>query len=153
MKLLGCLVIGKDGGDKSTVDGVMFEIKSLFTIGVLRFHPGTREAFHSHAFNCWSIVLKGGLREEFLDENRGVRWHREGDTVTTYRTDVHQVKAVETTYVLTIRGPWAKTWKDVVPCLGYGASYFVDTLTHGRKLLDSVWCSDRQTAAEVAARP
>ena len=149
----GPIVIGKDGGKDSTVDGVMFEIKSLFTIGVLRFAPGTREAFHSHAFNCWSIVLKGGLREEFLDPRRNVRWHREGDTVTTYRTDVHQVKAVEETFVLTFRGPWADTWRDVVETFKGSNTYFVDTLTHGRKLLDSAWCGDRATAAEVAARP
>ena len=42
-----------DGGKNSGVTGYwLIEWKSGFSIVVLRFSKGTREAFHSHAFNA-----------------------------------------------------------------------------------------------------
>ena len=42
----------KDGGPESTVWGYfLIEIKSLFTIVLLHFKNGSREAYHNHAFN------------------------------------------------------------------------------------------------------
>jgi hypothetical protein len=42
----------KDGGPESPVTAyVLVEIKSLFSVMLLHF-SGTREAFHSHAFNA-----------------------------------------------------------------------------------------------------
>mgnify|MGYP001575993171 CR=1 FL=1 len=51
---------GKDGGPESHVWGFwLIEAKSLFSIVLLRFENGTREAYHSHAFNSLSWVLRG----------------------------------------------------------------------------------------------
>lgn len=58
----------KDGGPESTVTGYwLAEIKSLFSVVLLRFDGKSREAFHTHAFNSWSWVIKGSLTEEMLD--------------------------------------------------------------------------------------
>lgn len=55
----------KDGGAESTVWAHwLIEIKGLFSVALLRFEDGTRDAFHSHAFNCVSWVLRGCLVEQ-----------------------------------------------------------------------------------------
>ena len=51
-----------DGGKNSGVTGYwLIEWKSGFSIVVLRFSKGTREAFHSHAFNALTWWLKGSV--------------------------------------------------------------------------------------------
>jgi hypothetical protein len=53
---------GKDGGPESPVEGYwLFEIKWLCSIVLLKFNDGGREAYHSHAFNALSWLLKGDL--------------------------------------------------------------------------------------------
>lgn len=121
---------GKDGGKDSTVSGLWFiEVKRLFSIVLLRFDNGSRDAFHSHAFNAISWVLSGKLREENA-------WKTPKEyspsllPVLTYKDTFHRVESVGRTWVLSFRGPWAKTWKEYLP----QESRFV-TLTHGRKEL------------------
>ena len=42
-----------DGGKNSGVTAYfLIEWKVLFSVGILRFNEGTREAYHSHAFNA-----------------------------------------------------------------------------------------------------
>lgn len=153
MKLFGCLVIGKDGGVDSNVDGVMFEIKSLFSVGILRFKNGSREAFHSHAFNCVSWLLYGKLREVFLDPCRAMQTHFRGAFIRTGREDVHKVFSLGTSYVLTFRGPWKKTWVDVEERTDQVGPYWdVQTLTHGRVMSTAKFFETRQGAAAFARK-
>ena len=57
----------KDGGPASTVTGYwLIESKRFFSIVLLRFDGPSREAFHTHAFNSISWVVKGVLLENFL---------------------------------------------------------------------------------------
>ena len=102
----------KDGGEKSTVWAYMLEFKNLFSIGLLKFEDATREAYHSHAFDCWNVVIKGeGLREEFTDKRIG-RWHFKWRPFVVRREDLHQVRAWGRNWLFTIRGPWSKTWEE-----------------------------------------
>lgn len=121
---------GKDGGPESKVWGFwLVGIKSLFSIALLRFEDGSREAYHSHAFNCVSWVLKGELLEFVLDERGGTLdcfAYRAGDRIFTYRETFHKVVSIGRTWVLTVRGPWADTWLE----RANGRTY---TLTHGRR--------------------
>lgn len=129
------LSLGKDGGPESTVWGYwLFEIKSLFSIVLLRFENGTRDAYHSHAFNSVSWVLKGELEEthhhtthpdvfDRLDIHR-----RSIFPVLTFRDTFHKVNSVGRTWVLSFRGPWAKEWKE------YDAAG-EKTLTNGRQVV------------------
>ena len=48
----------------------------------------------------------------------------------TLRTDFHQVESFGTSWVLSLRGPWTKTWHEIRT---NGASSTKITLTHGRK--------------------
>ena len=105
---------GKDGGPKSRVDGFwLIRAKSLFTIALLRFDRGSREAYHSHAFNCISWVLSGGLEEHMHDGE--VLIHRPGlKPIITKRETFHKVYGLEgSNWVLTFRGPWANRWREI----------------------------------------
>lgn len=112
---------GKDGGEESTVWGFwLVEMKSLFSVALLKFVGDSREAFHSHAFNSISWVLRGQLREHFLDDDplyscpRNV-YHPSWKPIVTRRSTVHKVDSVGTTWVLTFRGPWTYTWTEYLP--------------------------------------
>lgn len=130
MKLL---TLCKDGGYESTVwSYFLVEIKWLFSIALLRFEDGSREAYHSHAFDCVSWVLRGDLVEECLNESNGLTWHNwyrpSWRPVVTRRSTFHKVTSYGRTWVITFRGPWADTWREYLP----DEDRFV-TLTHGRE--------------------
>lgn len=118
----------KDGGLESKVDGYwLVEIKSLLSIVLLHFSNGSRDAYHSHAFNAVSWVLKGMLAEGQLEG--GMRFYGPSfKPVWTPRTMFHKVVSRGDTWALSFRGPWSKTWKEFLPT----EDRFI-TLTHGRK--------------------
>lgn len=121
--------IRKDGGPDSHVWGMFLEIKWLFTIALLCFEDGTREAYHSHAFNCISLIIGPGYLEEKFVADVPTRIHRRGKLLITRREDFHKVRSHGKTWVLTLRGPWSKTWKEYTDKDG------VVTLRHGRKIV------------------
>lgn len=122
----------KDGGPESHVWMTGIESKRFGSILLLRFEDGSREAFHSHAFNCTSVVLSGCLIEQLLVGTypkvvMGMPAYTKGTWIRTFRHTFHQVFSLGRTWVLTIRGPWCDTWQE----------YLNDedrhiTLTHGR---------------------
>lgn len=124
--------IAKDGGPKSTVTGYwLAEIKSLFSIALLRFEDGSREEYHSHAFNSISWVLKGELVEQLINwrlaDTRLVRYFPSLKPVITKRSTFHRVVSNGTSWVLTLRGPWDKQWREFDP-----ASRTMTVLEDGR---------------------
>lgn len=119
----------KDGGPDSPVDAFfVVEIKSLFSVALLKFNKGGREAFHSHAFNAFTWFLCGELIEEKVCGD-DYMYKRGLIPKHTLRGNCHRVKAINTSYCLTVRGPWVDRWKEVVD----GREI---TLTHGRKVVD-----------------
>lgn len=129
-----------DGGSDSNVMGYwLIEWKSLFSIALLRFSEGSREAYHNHAFNSISWVLKGHIQETRLETNPLVRmlktfWRTDFKPsfkpIITTRDNMHKVYGIApVTWVLTFRGPWDKTWKER---FNNGDEV---TLTHGRKVV------------------
>lgn len=124
----------KDGGAESTVWAHwLIELKGLFSVALLRFEHGTRDAYHSHAFDCVSWVLSGELHEQHYPCNSGrLDIHRAGLTpIVTRRNTYHRVRSIGRTWVLTFRGPWSKTWREAVPD-GEGG-YAERKLAHGRR--------------------
>jgi|SRR6185295_3056875 len=123
----------KDGGAESTVTGYwLIEAKSLFSIVLLKFEGKSREAFHSHAFNSVSWVLKGMLLEARIVAPRKMRMTAYSPSlhpIITTRSNMHQVNSHGTTWVLSFRGPWASRWQEQRPLEGNR----IVTLTHGRK--------------------
>lgn len=125
-----------DGGENSGVTAYfLIEIKGLFSVALLRFNKGSRDAYHSHAFNALTWWLRGSVTEETLIEDachfRLLPWYKKDFTPSlkpkfTPKRLIHKIVAKETTWALTFRGPWDNTWKEVRP---EGEV----TLTHGRK--------------------
>ena len=128
MKLLS---YEKDGGPESKSWGLfLVEIKSLFSVVLLHFHPGARDAYHSHAFHAVSWVLRGKLVENMLDGK--VNTYTPGiRPVVTLRSSFHKVVSVGDTWAITFRGPWISRWREFLPVKGK----FI-TLTHGRKVVE-----------------
>lgn len=120
----------KDGGKESKVWALfLIEAKKLFSVAFLHFKDGSREAFHSHAFNAVSWVLWGQLNEEQFNGKR--RTYRPSLVpVWTPRTNFHMVKSVGNTFVISFRGPWADFWNEYLP-----EKEQIVTLTHGRKVM------------------
>lgn len=124
--------VTKDGGPASTVWAYWaFAWKALFSVGLLRFEDGSRDAYHSHAFNSFSWVLAGELNEIRIGwDSPGVyRYRRSWRPIFTARTHLHKVVSRGRTWVLTFRGPWADTWTDM-------ADGQAVTLTHGRVVVE-----------------
>lgn len=139
-----------DGGKESGVTGYfLIEWKPLFSIGLLHFKKGSRENFHSHAFNALSWFIKGSVTEERLRPecaepayiilkemgNDGVdHCFKSKDFVPslipkyTTRNNIHRVISHDSTWVFTIRGPWKDIWYEFDP-----KENRVIKLTHGRK--------------------
>lgn len=118
-----------DGGENSGVTGyLLIEWKKVFSIGLLHFKKGSREAYHSHAFNALTWWLKGSVIEIHLSgENK--KFKPSLRPKYTKRNCFHRVVADRDTWALTFRGPWEDTWNEFRPAEGHV------TLTHGRKLL------------------
>jgi hypothetical protein len=119
---------GKDGGQESTVWGFwLCEFKKLFSIVLLRFENGTRDAYHSHAFDAVSWVLRGKLREEILAGKTTI-YRPSWLPIVTRRHCFHRVESIGRSWVLSFRGPWLDRWLEYLPKEGR-----VVELTHGRK--------------------
>lgn len=124
------LSVTKDGGPESTVWAYwLIEIKGWFSVALLRFESGSRDAFHSHAFNAVSWLLWGQLGE-VLEESPDSTWfyYPSLRPIITKRETFHKVHSVGRSLVLTFRGPWDEYWEERV-----GDNYRV--LTHGRKVV------------------
>lgn len=128
--LMNFLNVTKDGGPESKVWAHwLIEVKGLFSVVLLRFEDGSREAFHSHAFNSISWVLRGTLIEEHL--NGTTELHIEGwKPIKTLRSTFHRVTSIGRSWVLSFRGPWADKWEEYLPHDDMTVS-----LTHGRREL------------------
>ena len=122
--------IKPDGGEDSGVTGFfLIEWKCLFSIGLLKFREGTREAYHSHAFNALSWWLWGQVIEMRYKDTEARLYEPSVYPKITLKNNIHKVIATVVSYALTIRGPWEHTWVE------YRQGKKV-TLTHGRKILD-----------------
>lgn len=121
----------KDGGPESNVTGYwLIESKSLFSVALLKFSKGSRDAFHTHAFNSVSWVLSGWLFEELLHTYVGKYLEPSILPVYTSRNRMHRVHGLlKTSWILTFRGPWSKTWQE------YKDNISFTTLINGRKIV------------------
>lgn len=117
--------VGKDGGPESSVTGYwLVEIKWLFSIVVLRFDGPSRDAYHDHAFNSVSWLLRGRLIETMLD-GRINDYLASFWPIVTLRSCNHKVDSDGVSWVLSFRGPWRSTWKET-------RADGEHVLTHGR---------------------
>lgn len=96
----------KDGGPESPVDAyVLVEIKGLFSIMLLKFNKGQREAFHTHALT-WFLSRK--MQEEKIG-GEVHQYQRSLVPKVTRKDNNHRVKD---SWCFTLRGPWQDTWTE-----------------------------------------
>ncbi len=120
--------VTSDGGKDSGVTAYfLIEWKVLFSIGILHFREGTREAYHSHAFNALTWWLKGKVTEIKLNGTE-TEYEPSFKPKLTLRDNIHKVLSHKDTYALTLRGPWVDKWVEV-------RNNTWITLTHGRKII------------------
>ena len=102
-----------DGGPDSGVTGYwLIEWKKGFSIVLLNFSPGSRKAYHSHAFNAITFWLKGEVIEEDIDHSR-VSWSPSPRLKYTPREKFHKVIAGKKgAWALSFRGPWSDYWQE-----------------------------------------
>ncbi len=153
MKLLKLM---KDGGPESRVWGFFFiEWKRFFSVVLLHFKDGSREAYHSHAFNALSWLLRGKLVEDRLLEKRSgftrnfIRVFTPSFIpIWTARTNMHKVSSAGDSWALTFRGPWAENWKEYLPDVDEWR-----TLAHGRKVIEGGMGYPRANQADGTTLP
>ena len=117
-----------DGGQGSGVTGYfLIELKWLFSVVVLKFDRGSREAYHSHAFSALTLWLWGAVREHHRDGTE--RRFRAGQWKFTGCDTFHKVEGLRDTWAISFRGPWRDTWQEA-------RGGRLVTLTHGRKEID-----------------
>lgn len=115
----------KDGGLESSVTGYwLIEWKPVFSIVLLKFEGKSRDAYHTHAFNCLNWLIKGHLVEHFLKSFLTKEYFASIIPFVIRREDFHKVDSIGTSWVLSFRGPWLNTWMDF--------SDKLRVLTHGR---------------------
>lgn len=121
----------RDGGPESRVFMYGIESKRLGSLLLLRFENGSRESYHSHAFEAWSLLLRGFLFEQTNPERfrPGRHWYRTGAFIRTHRETFHRVTSTGRSWVLSVRGPWAPQWAEYDPTTGKYIG-----LTHGRRV-------------------
>lgn len=102
----------KDGGAESNCTGYwLIECKWLFSIVLLKFDGPSREAFHTHAFDCWNWVLSGELKETQINGNER-NFKPSFKPFAIYRGDFHKVDSPGKSWVISLRGPWNSTWRE-----------------------------------------
>lgn len=120
----------KDGGPESKVWCWGLESKRFGSVLLMLFKEGSREAYHTHAFNAISWILSGALVEQHIDDNFDLRlasfW-----PVRTRRQTYHKVTGLrDRTWVLSFRGPWVARWSEYVSATRQSL-----LLTHGRVVI------------------
>ena len=115
-----------DGGKDSGVTGYwLIEWKGGFSICLLKFSKGSREAYHSHAFNAYTWWLKGEVEEQFVDCSDHIIWKPSLKPKYTPKGNFHKIIGIKDSWAFCIRGKWDNTWEEQKN----GETY---KLTHGR---------------------
>lgn len=123
--------IKPDGGKDSGVTGYfLIEWKVLFSVAILHFNKGGREAYHNHAFNAVSFFIKGNATESKYNEQRVNNFKFSLKPKYTPRDNFHRYEAHTDTYCLTFRGPWLDYWYEIKQNKKI-------IMTHGRKILNT----------------
>lgn len=123
-----------DGGENSGVTAYMLiEWKPVFSIGLLYFNIGSREAYHTHAFNAITWWLKGDVWEVSIVDGEEIyvlkKFTPSLKPKFTSRDCYHKIIANTPTLALTFRGPWKDKWKELRPDGEV-------ILTHGRTIVN-----------------
>jgi hypothetical protein len=118
------VALGQGHLDRYTV----FEHKRLFGLYVHVFNTVEQDRFHSHAFDAYSLLLRGGYEEEVMadDGTTSKRWVGPGLRFIPKSYNHRLLRSKPNTVSVLLAGPWAKFWTEDFPT-------FKRILTWGRK--------------------
>lgn len=107
----------------------IFEVKYLCGIVVNIFNTDNQDRFHSHAFNAFSLMLKGYYFEEIIIDNK-VQIKKIEKSRFIPKNYIHKItKSSPNTMSITFEGPWGGSWNE------YFDSGRIKTYGWGRKVL------------------
>lgn len=110
-----------DLGDQSVTELTILEYKKWFSIKLFNFHKseGVQDRFHTHAFNAYSLLLKGDYTEELLEGNKIVKCLRSRSKALFIPKDsYHRITRSKGCITLLITGPWGETFKELRNTVG-----------------------------------
>lgn len=89
----------------------VFECKYIGGIILNIFNTDNQDRFHSHAFNAFSLMLKGHYYEEVILSNGQVITKKIEKSRFIPRDYVHKItKSSFNAMSITFEGPWNKSW-------------------------------------------
>jgi len=92
----------------------LFEFKPIGGIILNVFNSIEQDRFHTHAFNAWSVMLRGSYAEEIRRQDAVVETRlRTRDVMYLPRHLEHRImKSTKNAVSVTICGPWRDTWTE-----------------------------------------
>lgn len=107
--------IGEGHIDRYTI----FELKFLGGIIINIFNTTFQNRHHTHAFNAWSLMIRGWYGENILYPSigpfkiQGWRTRKAGSLLYLPRSLNHKIgRSSKNAVSITFCGPWAKTWTE-----------------------------------------
>lgn len=108
----------------------VIEIKYLFGIIVNIFNTENQDRFHSHAFNAFSLMLKGNYKEDVILPDGSVITKLIEKSRFIPRNYIHKItKSTQNAMSITFEGPWESIWNE------YFDDKRVKTYSWGRNLI------------------
>lgn len=110
-----------DLGDQSVTELTIIEYKKWFSIKLFNFHKseGVQDRFHTHAFNAYSLLLKGDYTEELLEGNKIIKCLRSRSKALFIPKDsYHRITRSKGCVTLLVTGPWGETFKELRNTVG-----------------------------------
>ncbi len=90
----------------------LIEIKNLGGVIFNIFNTVDQDRFHSHAFNAFSIMIKGYYYEDVIENNSIVTKRIEKSRFIP-RNYIHKItKSSPNAISVTIEGPWESSWNE-----------------------------------------
>lgn len=105
-----------DLGDQSVTELTILEYKKLFSIKLFKFHKsnGKQDRFHTHAFNAFSLLIKGDYTEEVIEGNKIFKLDRSRSRLLYIpRDSYHRITKSDGCYTMLVTGPWGGEFREL----------------------------------------
>lgn len=108
----------------------VIEIKYLGGIIVNIFNTENQDRFHSHAFNAFSLMVKGHYYEDVIVDGKKIVTKKIEKSRFIPRNYIHKItKSSKNAVSVTFEGPWESTWNE------YFDNGRIKTYSWGRKVI------------------
>lgn len=105
-----------DLGDQSVYELTILEYKKWFSFKFFNFRKtaGSQDRFHTHAFDAYSLLLKGNYTEEVIKNNKIIKLDRNRNRFLFIPKDnYHRITKSTGCWTLLFTGPWGSEFKEL----------------------------------------